>query len=42
MLLAGVKEFMKLDPKFKINQKEDNDGQHEVQYEDLYDIYKLV
>lgn len=44
MLLAGIKEFMKLNPKFRVNKEDDEDnyGQHEVQYQDLYDVYKLI
>lgn len=40
-MLAGIEEFMKINPKFKMDEEEDIGNQREVEFDDLFEIYKL-
>ncbi|XP_025195048.1 uncharacterized protein LOC112594469 [Melanaphis sacchari] len=41
-VLSGIKEFMTINPKFKMDDEENIGTQREVEFDDLYDIFKLV
>lgn len=41
-MLAGIKEFFTINPKFKMDNEEDIGTQREVEFDDLFDIFKLV
>ncbi|CAH1707954.1 uncharacterized protein LOC114128600 isoform X1 [Aphis gossypii] len=41
-VLSGIKEFMTINPKFKMDEEEDIGTQREVEFDDLFEIYKLV
>ncbi|CAI6350932.1 unnamed protein product [Macrosiphum euphorbiae] len=41
-VLSGIKEFLTINPKFKMDDEEDIGTQREVEFDDLFDIFKLV
>lgn len=41
-VLSGIKEFMTINPKFQMDEEEDIGTQREVEFDDLFEIYKLV
>lgn len=41
LLLAGIKEFMTVNEKFKLDE-EDLGNQRQVEFNDLFEIFKLV
>ncbi|XP_022174412.1 uncharacterized protein LOC111036624 isoform X2 [Myzus persicae] len=41
-VLSGIKEFLTINPKFKMDDEEDIGTQREVEFDDLFEIFKLV
>ncbi|KAL5240233.1 hypothetical protein ACI65C_007643 [Semiaphis heraclei] len=41
-VLSGIKEFLSINPKFKMDDEEDIGTQREVEFDDLFEIFKLV
>lgn len=42
LLLAGIKEFMTLSEKFRLDEEEDPGNLKEVEFNDIFEIFKLV